>query len=151
MQIWRFSSLFLKLVIFVVVQPSGSESAPPRRRSAYGLPIFLRHQDAMDEETGPKRAGSYVMFCFPCLFLSRFRDRCIRLPSVLAEHRVVLRERVRFMYLITNNDCSSRHNAMLNKDLASTEWLVTSLTFFLLSSFSKDSESVLMFKLFSHF
>ncbi|KAF9424944.1 hypothetical protein HW555_000245, partial [Spodoptera exigua] len=39
-------------------QPSGSESAPPRRRSAYGLPIFLRHQDAMDEETGPKRAGS---------------------------------------------------------------------------------------------
>ncbi|XP_075980866.1 na channel protein 60E isoform X3 [Anticarsia gemmatalis] len=39
-------------------QASGSESAPPRRRSAYGLPIFLRHQDAMDEETGPKRAGS---------------------------------------------------------------------------------------------
>ncbi|XP_075980867.1 na channel protein 60E isoform X4 [Anticarsia gemmatalis] len=43
-------------------QASGSESAPPRRRSAYGLPIFLRHQDAMDEETGPKRAGSYVPF-----------------------------------------------------------------------------------------
>ncbi|KAG6458491.1 hypothetical protein O3G_MSEX010892 [Manduca sexta] len=47
---------------------TGSESAPPRRRSAYGLPIFLRHQDAMDEDVGPKRAGSYVMFCFPCLF-----------------------------------------------------------------------------------
>ncbi|KAH9635801.1 hypothetical protein HF086_002361, partial [Spodoptera exigua] len=75
-------------------QPSGSESAPPRRRSAYGLPIFLRHQDAMDEETGPKRAGSYVMFCFPCLFLSRFRDSCIRLPSVLTEQRVVMREHV---------------------------------------------------------
>ncbi|XP_052755865.1 sodium channel protein 60E isoform X2 [Galleria mellonella] len=37
---------------------SGSESAPPRRRSAYGLPIFLRHQDAVDEDGGPKRAGS---------------------------------------------------------------------------------------------
>nr|XP_037873383.1 voltage-dependent cation channel SC1 isoform X2 [Bombyx mori] len=34
-----------------------SESAPTRRRSAYGLPIFLRHQDAMDEDVGPKRAG----------------------------------------------------------------------------------------------
>ncbi|XP_061720824.1 sodium channel protein 60E isoform X2 [Cydia pomonella] len=38
--------------------PSGSESAPPRRRSAYGLPLFLRHQDAVDEDGGPKRAGS---------------------------------------------------------------------------------------------
>ncbi|XP_060805800.1 sodium channel protein 60E isoform X2 [Amyelois transitella] len=37
---------------------SGSEQAPPRRRSAYGLPIFLRHQDAVDEDGGPKRAGS---------------------------------------------------------------------------------------------
>ncbi|KAJ2948316.1 hypothetical protein O0L34_g7554 [Tuta absoluta] len=37
---------------------SGSESAPPRRRSAYGLPLFLRHQDAVDEDSGPKRAGS---------------------------------------------------------------------------------------------
>ncbi|XP_064292614.1 sodium channel protein 60E-like isoform X3 [Plodia interpunctella] len=37
---------------------SGSETAPPRRRSAYGLPIFLRHQDAVDEDGGPKRAGS---------------------------------------------------------------------------------------------
>ncbi|XP_059059664.1 sodium channel protein 60E-like isoform X2 [Achroia grisella] len=37
---------------------SGSESAPPRRRSAYGLPLFLRHQDAVDEDGGPKRAGS---------------------------------------------------------------------------------------------
>ncbi|XP_069361347.1 sodium channel protein 60E isoform X2 [Maniola hyperantus] len=39
-------------------QPSGSETAPPRRRSAYGLPLFLRHQDAVDEDVGPKRAGS---------------------------------------------------------------------------------------------
>ncbi|CAG9795589.1 unnamed protein product [Diatraea saccharalis] len=37
---------------------SGTESAPPRRRSAYGLPLFLRHQDAVDEDGGPKRAGS---------------------------------------------------------------------------------------------
>ncbi|CAB3234830.1 unnamed protein product [Arctia plantaginis] len=43
-------------------QASGSDTAPLRRRSAYGLPIFLRHQDAVDEETGPKRAGSYVPF-----------------------------------------------------------------------------------------
>ncbi|XP_041984425.1 sodium channel protein 60E isoform X2 [Aricia agestis] len=41
-------------------QPSGSESAPPRRRSAYGLPFFLRHQDAVDEDGTLKRAGSYV-------------------------------------------------------------------------------------------
>ncbi|XP_032520124.2 sodium channel protein 60E-like [Danaus plexippus] len=35
-----------------------SETAPPRRRSAYGLPLFLRHQDAVDEDSGMKRAGS---------------------------------------------------------------------------------------------
>ncbi|GBP17479.1 Sodium channel protein 60E [Eumeta japonica] len=34
------------------------EVQPPRRRSAYGLPLFLRHQDAVDEDGGPKRAGS---------------------------------------------------------------------------------------------
>ncbi|CAG4947677.1 unnamed protein product [Colias eurytheme] len=39
-------------------QASGSEGPPPRRRSAYGLPLFLRHQDAVDEDGGPKRAGS---------------------------------------------------------------------------------------------
>ncbi|XP_068620677.1 sodium channel protein 60E [Battus philenor] len=39
-------------------QASGSDGAPPRRRSAYGLPLFLRHQDAVDEDAGPKRAGS---------------------------------------------------------------------------------------------
>ncbi|XP_047507054.1 sodium channel protein 60E isoform X3 [Pieris napi] len=43
-------------------QASGSEGPPPRRRSAYGLPLFLRHQDAVDEDGGPKRAGSYVPF-----------------------------------------------------------------------------------------
>ncbi|CAH0713199.1 unnamed protein product, partial [Brenthis ino] len=39
-------------------QASGSETAPLRRRSAYGLPLFLRHQDAVDEDVVPKRAGS---------------------------------------------------------------------------------------------
>ncbi|KAJ0174015.1 hypothetical protein K1T71_010161 [Dendrolimus kikuchii] len=40
---------------------SGSECLPPRRRSAYGLPLFLRHQDAVDEDHGLKRAGSLRM------------------------------------------------------------------------------------------
>ncbi|VVC95939.1 unnamed protein product [Leptidea sinapis] len=39
-------------------QASSSNGPPPRRRSAYGLPLFLRHQDAVDEDGGPKRAGS---------------------------------------------------------------------------------------------
>ncbi|CAH2089702.1 unnamed protein product [Euphydryas editha] len=54
--------LNLPLLLLPGAQPNeqagGSETAPARRRSAYGLPLFLRHQDAVDEDTGPKRAGS---------------------------------------------------------------------------------------------
>ncbi|CAG9133928.1 unnamed protein product [Plutella xylostella] len=41
-----------------VAAPAETASAPARRRSAYGLPLFLRHQDAVDEDGVPKRAGS---------------------------------------------------------------------------------------------
>ncbi|XP_050352376.1 sodium channel protein 60E-like [Nymphalis io] len=54
--------LNLPLLLLPGAQPNeqagGSESAPARRRSAYGLPLFLRHQDAVDMDTVPKRAGS---------------------------------------------------------------------------------------------
>ncbi|KAM3963342.1 LOW QUALITY PROTEIN: voltage-dependent cation channel SC1 [Aphomia sociella] len=63
---------------------SGSESAPPRRRSAYGLPIFLRHQDAVDEDGGPKRAGS--------LRLSSRRNSARR-PTVAAPSPIPVKER----------------------------------------------------------